>query len=185
MEYARTDDLLVGILNYEEANGQVEQIAAILEKAYEKLEENIYIRFTAGISRVHSSLAGLSLAYQEASEALDRKFIQNEAAVICYDDLHYDQSSFDYSIEDEQLLMTQIKLGDYEQAQRIIERIFETNLQGRSLKPETVRLLLLGIANTVIRASDGRLDEKAAMALFNSVNDMSRYREKLNALRRF
>ena len=182
MEFARTDDLLVGILNCEEASGVVEQIAAILEKAHDKLEESIYISFKAGISRVHSSLVGLSLAYQEASEALDRKFVQSGDTIICYDDLQYDQSSFEYSIEDEQLLMNQIKLGDYEQAKLIVDRVLKINLQERSLKTGAVRLLLLGIANTVIRASDGQINEMAATELFNSVNDMNRYREKLDTL---
>lgn len=182
MEFARTDDLLVGILNCEEADGQIEQMTAILEKAYGILEENIYIRFTAGVSRVHRALAGLSPAYQEASEALDRKFVQEKDAIICYDDLHYDRSGFDYSIEDEQLLMNQIKLGDYIQAKLVADRVLDTNLQERSLKPGAARLLLLSIVNTVIRASDGQLDEPAAIDLFSSTNDIHHYREKLNAL---
>ncbi|OUS78168.1 hypothetical protein B1748_05260 [Paenibacillus sp. MY03] len=120
----------------------------------ELLERKFQICLTAAISRVHPTAADISEAYQESLEAIEYKLLKGSGSMIRYDEIVTSievSGSYSYSLETERVLTNSIKSGDYEQAQRIMDHIFESNITNGRVSLQIVKCLMFDLVSTMIK----------------------------------
>lgn len=114
-------------------------------------KENLYIYITISISGLHQTPAELPLAYQEAMEAIEYRMIAGCGQIISFDDIPSAEGVYHYSLEVERQLASAIKSGDSDKSKSIVNNIFNTNLEQKSLPPELVRCLMFDVSATVMK----------------------------------
>lgn len=118
------------------------------------IREKFNIDFTAAISNVHSTLFGISEAYQEAVQLMEYKMVMGVEKLVSYDDMPREQgASYQYSLETEQKLINYIRSGEYEYARDVFENTLNTYFQRNKVPAKIIRCFMVDIVNTILRVS--------------------------------
>ncbi|MFD2614423.1 AraC family transcriptional regulator [Paenibacillus gansuensis] len=115
------------------------------------IETKYQLVITISISDIHHGSAMIGTCYKEAMEAADCRMVRGRGELLLYRDLKHTETGFDYTIETETLLMNMVKSGDAEEAERILEQIYETNFQSKRISPEIGRCLFFNMAGTLLK----------------------------------
>lgn len=130
------------------------EIIESIEKAQEFLNLHFKISFSASLSRVYSTLGGISFAYKEALNAMNHRVFMGKSSIICSDDAANFNYFYEYSVDTEYKLMNVIREGNFINAKKIVEDIFENNFNNLSLTAETGECLVFDLLGTLIKIVD-------------------------------
>lgn len=97
------------------------EIFHIAEEIREVVERLLSITATIGVGHCYTRVEHIHLSYQDSLKALQYQFFEGNGRVLFIDHAHPTQSGHVYSIEDEQLIMNNIKLGNLEQICKLID----------------------------------------------------------------
>ena len=128
---ADMEDILTLIVSFapENAENGMAQVKTLCEDIRKVMGEQLKIKITAAASNVHKSLMGIGIAYQEASAALEYRFMVGKERLIAADELESGSGGYGYTFEQEQLLINYIKTGNSQQAKNIVETVFQQVLR--------------------------------------------------------
>ncbi|MCS7458671.1 helix-turn-helix domain-containing protein [Paenibacillus doosanensis] len=114
----QTDDITV-VLNHgsDEASTHELQTAAfsLAEELRSVIQSVLKITVTAGIGRCYQGSSQIKLSHKEAQEALQYQMIHGSGNVFYIGAVSPQAASYEYPIEQEQLILTGVKLGQLEQ----------------------------------------------------------------------
>jgi YesN/AraC family two-component response regulator len=128
------------------------EIHLIVHEIFVRLKENYKLNSEISISNIHYGNSEIATAYHEAKEAMHYlNMIDIGSCVITYGDLLSKSAFHTYSIHKEQNLINSIKLGDMEQAEKIVDQILKNENLPDHMSPNMIHLLMVNITNTVIR----------------------------------
>lgn len=146
---------IVNISGSEKSDGQSKsEIIEAVDKAQKFIKEHFKICFSASLSNIYSTLSGIVFAYKEALNAMNHKAFMGEENIICYDAVAELGSFYEYSAETEYRLMNVIREGNFADAKKIVDGIFETNFSSLSLTVETGECLVFDLLGTLIKIVD-------------------------------
>jgi len=149
---------LACIINISDINKSNEQckkeIVSAVEQAQAFIYEHFKISFSASLSNVYNNLGGVAFAYREALNAMNHKAFMGEDKIIFYDDVANLGNFYEYSAETEYKLMNVIKEGNFEDAKKIVNGVFESNFSNMSLTVETGECLVFDLLGTLIKIVD-------------------------------
>lgn len=153
---ADMEDILTLIVSFapENAENGMSQVKTLCEDIRKVMGEQLKIKITAAASNVHKSLMGIGIAYQEASAALEYRFMVGKERLIAADELESGSGGYGYTFEQEQLLINYIKTGNSQQAKNIVETVFQQVLMLSMPHVEIVRCLCFDMAATLMKAMD-------------------------------
>lgn len=129
-------------------------LAAIASESKDFFEEKLEISVTVSFSRIHQSLDAIPDAYREAAKAMDYRIVLGSGTVVDYDSILPSTDRYPYSFEKERSLINCIQTGEYENALRELDDIFNYKFNNRHMSIETARCLMFGLINTMMQALD-------------------------------
>src|SRR5690606_16097044 len=113
------DDMLACFVSAD-ADADEGDLKRVIQKAQEFIRERFRIQFTAAISRLYDGIDNVTIAYHDASEAMEYRMLIGSGAVISASEVRVDNQDYFFTLEKELRIIQLIKTGDYEQAKEMI-----------------------------------------------------------------
>ena len=140
------------------APGRIEQseiqLKSLCKRFKEFMESQLGITVTVSMSHVHKSLYGISIAYKETMNAMEYKFVLGEGTMISPDDVDEKINTYYlYTNEREQALTQYIKTGNQQQAEALLQKIFE-EIDQQVFGMLNVRCLYFDILATLLKVKN-------------------------------
>lgn len=150
-----TDGIITSLINIKESDKEEVKniLLKIANEAKDFLEQKFKITLSISISMLHNSYEGIGLAYQEALDAIEYKWLLEENQIIHYNDIT--STGIDTGInlfEEEQSFMNCIKANDYQRAEEILDRILKKNFYETNTSLQITKCRMFGLVNTMINA---------------------------------
>ncbi|MBO9608292.1 MAG: helix-turn-helix domain-containing protein [Paenibacillaceae bacterium] len=111
------------------------EIAARLEQASGRLQQQMQWRATIAVGKYYASLMDIPKSFDEANKALQYGSHQQTEAVVDYERLPKENRVYDYPVEAEGRLIRFIQAGEAEQAEKLLEHLHRENFAERQLQP--------------------------------------------------
>ncbi|WP_246320639.1 helix-turn-helix domain-containing protein [Paenibacillus qinlingensis] len=130
--------------------------AAFIENLQRVASQRFKLKISIAISQFHQGLEDIGRCYREALIALDYRLIKGSHAVIYHEDItdlesHY----YHYPLEDEVQLMNYAKSGDYANAERLLDQIYQANFISNGISPEMGKFLFIDLLSTIVKVMNG------------------------------
>lgn len=147
-----------------------ENINHLLEDIQSYLQSDLGITLTFALSNWHKLTTNIPLAYNEALELIEYKYVINENIIIYRDIIKENTIDYYYPCITDQALYNSLKNGDSSTASTIIEDIFSRNEIGRNLTPSAAKLFVYDVTSTIIRIfkENNYIDEN----ILNKMHDL-------------
>ncbi|MGN7412930.1 helix-turn-helix domain-containing protein [Paenibacillus sp. SAF-068] len=134
-----------------EAIGRCEkELNSLMEVIYQ--EHRISTTFATGSAYEVWNDAGRS--FDEAKQALDYAIHMGTDHLVRFEDTVKENEMFYYPIESEQRLLNTIKVGDPEEAIRILEQLFLRNFEERELSYEMAQQFIMELKGTFLKLDE-------------------------------
>ena len=142
----------VCIINfYDDIMGQTE-LAAQFETLAHMLKKDYEIDFACGISQPTHTVSHWKKAYQQATESLDARFLEQNRHVFLYEEVIDRTMEYVYEDKMRQELTAALLQTEYETAEQLLEDILQHE-SNRGLNLNTLRILSSEIGNTIWKAA--------------------------------
>ncbi len=146
---------LAVLMNINTGMESEQRIKPFTEDVVRLMEARFRTSITAGVSACHEGLSRIADGYGEALIALSYKMIKGTSGVIYYENVrHTPADSFIYPVDIELQLINQTKHGDPENAERLLDKLYEMNFSSKSLSPEKIGWLFQNMQSTLIKIMD-------------------------------
>lgn len=124
----------------------------LVQSLKQVVEERFHMKIVIGISSVRSGLREASRCYTEAVNALDYRIIHGSDSVIYYEQIdRSERSYYDYPMEIESQLINYMKSGACDDALRLLDELYETNMGSRAITPEMGKALFFDLLGTMLK----------------------------------
>lgn len=117
------------------------------------IKESLGVTVTIGVGNLYDDLLNLKDSYREACEALQYKMLVGYDNVISYREISArNDKGIYYSFKQEKELINYIRMGAYEDVQRIIEQIVNS-LKSQPISLNSVKYICVELINTAIKVA--------------------------------
>lgn len=147
------EDMITCIVNIE--NEKINNWRSDIDAMIIILREKTKLDFVVSISGLNENISGIHKAYKESMETMEYRLFNSYSRTIYHDDIKLlEQKSYNYfySIEDEQKLINNIKIGDFEKAQEIVENVLQENFSTRMVSIHMAKCVMFDLISTFIKA---------------------------------
>lgn len=150
------DGLMACLVNLKKQNSQeaMEEILQGTQEVRQFIQKNFNIQLTAAVSNIHHTMSGIPRAYAQACEAMEYRLIKGNGQLLTYREIAATDQNYYYPLEVEQELIKNIKSGDYETAELVLEEIFDKNFTKASPSIAMARCLMFDLVSTMIKTMD-------------------------------
>ncbi len=143
------------------------EIIEISKRIWDEVERQTSFVVTISLGRRYSDASNLHLSYQECLAALQHNFWDN-SRIVHIDDIEPCGASnkvfMTYSLEEESLLATCVRLGNIRETERILGDIFHGWAKERVINPRLLKNICLQLVTVVTRAAiEGGVNEEACL----------------------
>lgn len=152
------DEMLACIVNFTQEDQELRKkdLRWITSEAQQFLSERYKIQLTLSYSGVHSTLAGIAQAYQEALDAMEYKLVLGKTEIISFDEIQPDvltkeQLGYYYPLQVEQQMINFIKVGDFDKASTVLKEITERNFNRPLASITLARCVMFNLISTMIK----------------------------------
>lgn len=145
------DGFLVCLINT--GNKSKNEITNCINQGINFLDNQFDIEITVALSNIHKTVSNIMVAYDEVLKAIEYKFIMNNGKIIDFNDIasvNHNEKYY-YPIDIARQLTNSMKSGNYEQAKKVLNNIFEVNFMINTLSPKMAKSLLLELSSTIIK----------------------------------
>lgn len=153
------EDMMACLINVRErtTEKQGQELMRVASEAQNFLQKNYKIPLTVSISRVHHSIAGISQAYSEALDTLEYKLVVGSKGIISYEDMamHVPKepgAGYEYSLQVEQQLINNVKVGDFDKAKQTLDEIINNNVYNQVIALPLAKCLMFDLVSTMMKA---------------------------------
>ncbi|WP_309119590.1 AraC family transcriptional regulator [Paenibacillus sp.] len=124
--------------------------------------ERFRMQISIASSSIHPGIQGFERGYREALSALDYRIIHGVGSIIYYDQTkEIKDGYYQYPLEAEIRLANFLKGGESEQAERLLDELYELNVVSGELTSEMGKFLAIDLLSTVIKVLNAlKLDGK-------------------------
>lgn len=147
----------------------LDTLKGLAEKLQQMADESFGFSCVILCGSICTEREGIHTSYQQAAK-LEEYVHLLDANLLFYDEVKDIQPRYDYPIEVEQKIINAIKIGDSRQAGKVMEEVFEKNLQG-NVTSNVYRCLIYGMIGTLLEgASQGGYKDVAGEITFPDGN---------------
>lgn len=174
------DNMVACLISFKEdcLEDTKQEVLRITENTFAFLKEKFNINLSASISSTHSTVAGISNAYNEAVETLEYMIVLGDNGVVFYEDIPKElygvtDSIYYYPLMLEQQLMNSIKVGDVERAKEILNNIFEENFEKSAVPVQIAKCLMFDMVGTMIKTIN-EISDSGERQFFEDFNPIAK-----------
>lgn len=169
------DGLMACLVNLKKQNSQeaMEDILQGTQEVRQFIRKNFNIQLTVAVSNVQHAMSGIPRAYAQACEAMEYKLIKGNDRLLTYREIAATDQKYYYPLEVEQDLIKNIKSGDYETAELVVEEIFYKNFTKASPSISMARCLMFDLVSTIIKTMD-EISSDYENVLFEEMNPVEK-----------
>ncbi|GAA3410274.1 helix-turn-helix domain-containing protein [Paenibacillus hodogayensis] len=138
-------------------------------------EERFRMKIAVGISSIGLGLENTGLRYNEALGALDYRIIHGVSAVIHFEQIKDEGSTFyHYPMEVEARLINVLKSGDYTSAESLLDELYKQNIVSRGITPEMGKCLFIDLLGTVLKVLHAlKIDDQQLLGASDTVKSIA------------
>jgi two-component system response regulator YesN len=123
-----------------------------------QLAEEIFNQYrltvSIGIGNPYQTLRDISRSFDEAQQASEYAVYGGERRVVWYLDTARETSMYYYPIDTQQRLLNTLKVGEYDEAKRILDQILLKNFEERELSYDMRQQLIVELKGTMLKLMD-------------------------------
>lgn len=135
---------------YEERLDRAEEdLAAIIRRLKQMMEERYKTHMTIAVGSLHRGLGQIGESYLEALSALEYKLFRGRSVVIHYREIADVEGRYYYPIETDIQLINLTKSGDVDSVKTLLHSIFDRHFSAERMTPELGRSLFTNLVNTL------------------------------------
>ncbi|GGI44457.1 putative HTH-type transcriptional regulator YtdP [Paenibacillus marchantiophytorum] len=156
---AEIDDTLACLVNLTAGEGASsrEELLRIAEETQTFLSATYDIHLTIAISSIHEHIGRVPQAFLEALDSMAYKLVMGGSEILSYDVLQENvacdaNTGYDYPAQIEQQFLYTVKLGELEEAQRILTEIMDKNFVNRDISASLTKCLMLNVVTTMMKS---------------------------------
>ncbi|WP_338594729.1 helix-turn-helix domain-containing protein [Paenibacillus sp. Y5S-9] len=146
---------------------QLNEAIGRCEKELNSLMEVIYrehrISTTIGTGAAYEVWNDAGRSFDEAKQALDYAIHMGTDHLVRFEDTMKENEMFYYPIESEQRLLNTIKVGEPEEAIRILDQLFLRNLEERELSYEMTQQFIMELKGTFLKLDEPKFKLDASL----------------------
>lgn len=180
-------DKLVYIFLYQEDEKVLkEKIGKMFTSLQNLFQDEYRVLLKTGLGYPFNSLSDISRSYNEAKQALDYASFSNEQkAIYWYDEVLKETAVFHYPLEYEFRLLKSLKEGETLEAEKIVQEIFEENVEKRCLSADMHEQFIYELRGTFYKALDQYVfrNDSTAESLRQKLKDISFFEEGMNEIK--
>lgn len=185
-----TLDVIIGMGDENIDNEDIEYYSKYLQQITSNIKDHVKrdLGFTVaiGIGSLYRSLINLDESYAEALEALEYKMLMGYDSIISYDTVsNRGNKRVFYSFNQERELVNYLRMGEYEEIQKILDEIVFT-IKSEPINLESVKYIYFDIINTAMKAADEiNIESSNIEAFMEELNRMETIDEIYNSVSDF
>ncbi|WP_169086044.1 helix-turn-helix domain-containing protein [Paenibacillus sp. PL91] len=116
------------------------------------IQEKFFVRFSVGVSDIHTFWSTLPKCYEEAVESLEYKLVLGSNQIISYESIKRPKNDLYYPLDTERQLINLMAAGNYDEAAAVLQRILITNFSEGTLSIQMGKLLMFELVGTMLKA---------------------------------
>lgn len=141
----------------EETEGVEGQIYDKIAELILFLKKHYALHIYTGISKLHHTLKGVQLCYDESRKALEQHKLSGGFEPYCFTDLENLEADYYYPSEMEYQLIREIKTGEGEKAKQLLRNILDINARKKKISTGAARGLLFEISIGLKKLYEGAM----------------------------
>lgn len=141
---ADSDDKIICIINTDD------NPLTIARTIQDNVRHYLNTTLSIAISSTHKDYSNISLCYLEASTVFERLIMMSQGEIYEYSQIPQNYSEYIFSTDKELALINSIKSGSYDEADALINYIFEQNITNTSL----YKCIIFDITGAILKAID-------------------------------
>lgn len=126
------------------------QIKSLVQAFYDLLKHQCKLQVTFGISNIYTGLVQLRQCYDEASKALEHGILGDQR-IVFFEEMDTPEQYYYYPIDIEVQLANMIRTGNYEDAVKTVDMLFQVNFETKQMAAETGRYFIMDLMSTLIK----------------------------------
>lgn len=131
------------------------QLIAFVEQLQDVAQQRFKLKITLAVSQFHVGIESIAKCYREALIALNYRMVQGSNTIYFMEIADLEHHAYHYPLETEVQLMNYAKSGDYANAERLLDSIYEANFQAGGISPDMSRFLFIDLLSTIVKALNG------------------------------
>lgn len=144
------EHMMAGIISLR--TPQQEALRRVAEKIQSSILEYFQMEMTVAISNIHVGADQIPVCFEEAVQALQYRMLLGNQTLIFYENAQMPRGNqYDYPLEAEQALVTQMKAGNFKQIEKTLDSVYEKNFSDNHLSVDMAKCLLFDLVSTVIK----------------------------------
>lgn len=156
-------DRIVVIFSDSEADGDTKQEEELVRRTVEELVQSAYreykISLTVAFGEAFASILELSHSYEQAKQVMEYAEFKSKQSIMWFADTRRVSATYYYPIDIEQRLISTIRAGEQEEAEKMVLTIMEKNTANQQLSIEMKQQLVGEMKGTLLKL----LDQKTFM----------------------
>lgn len=128
-----------------------EEAEKIVKETFSVATEKYKIVISAGIGNIYYGYKKIRDSYLEANVALSHEFISGKSSIILFKNITFDNTNYYYPFEVENQIVQSVKVGDFDSANELLEKIFKENFIQRKLPLKIARCVAFDIICTIYK----------------------------------
>jgi YesN/AraC family two-component response regulator len=142
--------VLISLSEGEEDEAE-ERIAFLFQKLRDQGKAMYRMQLTVGIGGGYRTLLDSSRSFEEAREALAYSILLGDQGAIWYHNVTKESNLYYYPIDLELRILNAVKIGELQEAERILDQLFEQNFAERKLSADMVQQLFGELKGTLLK----------------------------------
>ncbi|ANS77126.1 AraC family transcriptional regulator [Paenibacillus yonginensis] len=146
-------------MNGEEADGEKLrlQLESLIGKVIETGYQEYKMKLTASFGAFFSSLQEISQSFEQAKQTAEYAAAEDSPDIVWFSDSRLESGSYYYPLDMEQRLISTVRAGDREEAEKLLRSVLEQNRDNRNLLLEMRHQFINEIKATLIKLLDQKV----------------------------
>lgn len=145
----------VSVINFSDNQDLIQEQEGILElvkNIKSKVESEFPFTVTVGLGRMYRNIEKISMSYKEALSALKYKLYQGKNEIININNVRIESEELYYYYQSEKqlLILNNLKAGNYEEVETIVNEMFNEIINNRKLSYDFVQTIFTRIVNSIL-----------------------------------
>ncbi|SHI02521.1 helix-turn-helix domain-containing protein [Clostridium grantii] len=118
-----------------------------------QIEQFSRLSLSVAVSNIHDSILGITEAYQESLNCLDYILVYEPDEILSYKDIE-SKDAYYYPISIEQKLINYIKAGNIEEANALLQHVYDKNFKENLISMNMGKSLMFDICASILKVVD-------------------------------
>ncbi|WP_091222951.1 helix-turn-helix domain-containing protein [Paenibacillus sp. BC26] len=146
-------DSLAFLINLDAVDGEIAEadIRQFAQTLFGMAADKFHIDLTVASGGIHQGQKAVRDSYPEAVAALEYRLIMGTKSIIHFQDIVDEKQHFYYPLEIEIQLINFVRSGDWDNVEKLLDKIYSMNFNKTHISPELGKCLFFNLTSTLIK----------------------------------